>query len=128
MCCLNTEMTMKSTKIQRTGKQPAQFKLEDGAYSRKNDKGRWVKLDENYPEHAAAIRAAKAALSGAGKTLKVQRDDSGVGHKWVDVDLESNPSEGGVADEISAWISEEKPEAGATYRATNGMKYRVVKG
>ena len=111
---------MKTTKIQRTGKQPAQFKLEDGVYSRMNNKGRWVKLDQSCSEHALAIRAAKNSL----KTI-VQRDESGVGHCWSEIDIDANPTEGGQDGELAAWLSEEKPGPGDTYVATNGMTYRI---
>ena len=56
--------------------------------------------------------------------LKIQRDESGQGHRWANVSADS--TEGGVAVEIEAWVMEERPDAGETYTATNGITYRAM--
>lgn len=57
------EQAMNATKIQRTGQQPMQYKVNGDGYHRKNKAGRWVRLNQNYPQHAKAYRAAVRALN-----------------------------------------------------------------
>ena len=53
----------KQVTIRRYGKQPLKYKCDSlGRYYRFNHRGRWVRLHENYPQHAQALRAARVAL------------------------------------------------------------------
>lgn len=56
-------------------------------------------------------------------TLDIQQDISGVGHKWVHVDVDD--SMGGMRLEVETWIAETNPTRCMIYIASNGVAYRV---
>ena len=54
--------------------------------------------------------------------IRIQHDNSGVGHNWRNIDDDEMPAD--IREEIAAEIIDGKRETCECYRATNGLYYR----